>query len=534
MSGIKSQSFLHGAAVLAVGGIVVKILGALFKIPLGAILKPEGMACFSIAYNIYALLFVLSTAGVPIAVSKMIAEAVALGKFNEIGRIYKVSYIAFSFAGVLMSVLMAYFAKPLAQLMGSPESSLSIRAIAPAVMFVSVIGINRGYYQGHANMYPTAISEIIEALGKLIFGLGAAWWLSRCGQGAATVSAGATLGITLGALLSAAYFMFVPDFNFKVKARGEKRSKRKILTELLRLSIPITLGAAVISLTNVIDSAVAMNILQKSGATVRESMWLYGAYTYAANLFNLPSTLVLTIAISLIPQIAAAYVRRDIARLNKTMESALKIAMLIAFSAAAGLYALSTPVISLLYGGSIGANAVNASSGMLKTLTLAVPLLATVSLSNSIHQSMGNVRLPVISMVAGAVVKLISNIILIGIPEININGAPISTVICYAVIASINMYGLIKHKYINIRMPQIYLKPFIVGVMTGYAANYVKGMFSPRIGEGYSAIPAVLFGILACAIAMVITKTLTKDDISLVTRSKKSRFLLKYIEKFDL
>jgi stage V sporulation protein B len=533
--GVRSQSFLHGAAVLAASGIIVKIIGAVFKIPLGAILKPEGMACFSIAYNIYALLFVLSTAGVPVAVSKMVAEAVALKRFNEVGRIYKVSYAAFALMGIVLSVSMAYFADFLARLMGSPESAHAIRLIAPAVMFVSVVGINRGYYQGFSNMYPSAASEIIEASGKLFIGLGAAWWLSRAGYGTGLISAGAAAGVTIGAFLSAAYFMFLPEYEFKhPETKLLKRSKRSVFTALLRLALPITAGAAAISLTNVIDSALVMNILQKSGVPLQKSMWLYGSYTYAANLFNLPNALVATIAVSLIPRVSAAYAKRDIKGLNMTACSALKIAMLLAMSAAAGLYALSYPIVYLLYGKSIDAAAVEASAGMLRTLALAVPLLATVTLTSSIHQSVGNVGLPVVSMLAGSIVKIVSNIILIGIPEINIFGAPASTVLCYAAAAGVNMYFLIVDKNLNIKLIDIYMKPIIVGILTGYAAERVYSAFSACSGVGLGVLTAVFFGVISCIIAIIITKTLTKNDYALFSADKKSRFFLKFTEKYEL
>ena len=514
--------------ILALAGILVKVIGACFKIPLGAILKPEGMADFSIAYNIYALLFVLSTAGVPVAVSKMIAEAHALGRGWEARRSYRVSYAPFLFIGGAGSLCMFLGADVFARFMGSPGSALAIRAIAPAVLFVSMSSINRGYYQGASNMYPTAVSEVLEALGKLFIGLGAAWWLAKNGFGVEAVAAGAVIGVSAGALLSVFYFAA------KRKAAGAEgakpklaipRKKRAIVSELLRLAVPITLGAAVISLTNVIDSALVMNLLQKIGYTVRESMWLYGAYNYSCNLFNLPSSVITTLGVSLIPAVSAAHARGDRERLHKTAESATRIAMLVALPASAGLFALAEPILYLLYGGSLAADAIHASGRMLAILACAVPFLGTVTITNAIHQARGNVRLPVVSMLCGAAVKLISNWVFVSIPQININGAAISTILCYTVIAVINMRAL-RRTGVRLRLSRIYGKNLLVALATGAAAY---GAYLPFAGGDHmklGVLVAVLAGCAACAAGLFLFKALTPEDLKLLPQDKKiSKFL---------
>ena len=262
----KKQGLMHGAMILAVAGMIVKVIGALFKIPLGAVLGPEGMANFSIAYNIYALLFVLSTAGVPVAVSKMIAEECALHRYGEVRGIFRVSLMAFAVIGGVASLALFLGADFFAQIMGSAVARDAIRAIAPAIFFVSIASICRGYYQGHSNMIPTAFSEVIEALGKLAIGLSAAFWLSKNGYPSHIVAAGAVLGVSVGALASALFLLFRRR---KENGRCEaaRAGRRVILKRLLSTAIPITIGASIISLTNVIDSAIVMNLLQKIGYT---------------------------------------------------------------------------------------------------------------------------------------------------------------------------------------------------------------------------------------------------------------------------
>lgn len=516
----KKQSFIHGAAILAVAGIVVKVIGACFKIPLGAVLGPEGMANFSIAYNIYALLFVLSTAGVPAAVSKMVSEAMTLGNLSDVRRIYKVSYLAFAFIGGIGFAVMFFGAPVFASFMGSPDAEASIRAIAPAVMFVAISSINRGYYQGRSNMYPTAVSEVTEAVGKLVIGLGAALWLKKSGFGDSAVSAGAVLGVSAGAFLSALYFALLKD-GADYSTAGAGRKKRNILAELMRLAVPITMGAAVISLTNVIDSALVMNLLQKTGFTLREAKWLYGSYNYSANLFNLPSTVVTTISVALIPTVSGAYASKSFLRLDKTVNSALKLTMLVAIPSAAGLFALAHPILDLLYGASVEVESIAAAGRMLAVLSFAIPFLAVTSLTNAVHQSLGRVNFPVFSMLCGAGVKILSNAILVGKPAINIYGAAISTVLCYITISLINIYGFKKYAFMQLDLTKIFIKPMISGVCTGVASYcfqmYVKGMAQVRSFVIFS----VLAGVLVCVLCIVCTGAIDKNDKKLIFGDKK-------------
>ncbi len=514
--------------MLAASGIIVKIIGALFKIPIGGILKPEGMANFSIAYNIYALLFVLSTAGVPVAVSKIISHAHAVGRGWEARRIYSVSRNFFAAVGGIGSIVMYVWAPDFASFMSAAGSAPAIRAVAPAVFLVSLSAVSRGYYQGLSDMYPTAKSQVYEALGKLIVGFGAAWFLNKNGFGPSVCAAGAVLGVSVGALLSTAYLAAV---NFAHRGKEEKpplaipRSAKNIIKELVRLSVPITAGAAVISLTNVIDSALVMRLLGESGLATGESMWLYGAYNYACNLFNLPSAVISTLGVSLIPKISAAHARRDLDVLSATSNTAVKVALLFAFPAAAGLLVLALPVMNILYGASVDAEAVHVSAVLLKYLTPAIPPLAVVTVTNAIHQACGNVRLPVLSMLCGAAVKLASNYFFVSIPQFNIKGAAISTVLCYTVIAVINCSAF---KRINVRMKiiSIFIKSGIPAFATGAAAYctyfvVLHGEF-PIIGT----CAAVIAGVLAWAVCAVFIRAIDEEDEKMLFKGVKiSKFL---------
>lgn len=520
MKTAKAQSFVHGAAILAAAGIIVKIIGACYKIPLGSILGPVGMANFSIAYNIYALLFVLSTAGVPAAVSKMISEASAKGERGEMYRIYKAAYITFSVIGSAGFAVMFFGAEALSRFMGSTDAAASIRAISPAVLFVSMSAINRGYFQGRSDMYPTAVSEIIEALGKLVIGLLAAWYLKHIGCRDSAVSAGAVLGVTVGAFLSALYFVFCRDDSRCVEGPSKKRN-RYILKELVLLAVPITMGAAVISLTNVIDSALVLNLLRKNGFSEYDAKWLYGAYNYAATLFNLPSAVISTLAVSLIPAVSGAFARRELIRADKTVNAALGIAMMIAVPAACGMAALSEGIVNLLYGAGIDDACVKASARMLTYLSFAIPLLALVTVTNAVHQALGRANIPVVSMIAGAAVKVVSNFILVGRAEINIFGAPVSTVFCYGAIAILNIAALKKYPFAEINLSKIFVKPALMGAAVFASARWFENLTSSTFDGRISTILSVFVGVLACAVCAFCVGAIGEEEQKLVFRDKK-------------
>ncbi len=526
MNNEKKQSFVKGAAILAGAGIAVKIIGAFYKIPLGIILGPCGMANFSLAYNIYALLFVLSTAGVPAAVSKMVSQAQAKGEAFLAQRIYRIAFFTFACAGTAGSVFLFFCADKLAAFMGSKDASMSVRTIAPAVFFVSVSAVSRGYFQGKSNMYPTAISEVIEAAGKLFFGIGLAWIIKRTGMEDELVSAGAVAGVSIGAFLSAAYFILRRDKGKLTLSSGRPRSKRSILRELASLAVPITAGAAVISLTNVIDSALVMNLLAKNGFDAERAKWLYGAYNYAATLFNLPSALITTLAVSLIPAIAAAYAGKNYILADKTANSALSIAMMVALPAACGLAALSYGTVDLLYGTGIDAECIAVSARLLVQLTYAIPLLALVTVTNAIHQALGHPNVPVVSMFAGAAVKVISNLLLVGRAGINIYGAAVSTVFCYAAIAVLNIVALKKYPFVEICISKIFIKPALCGAAVFISASRFYICLCSHIDCRIATILSVFVGIGVYILCAFCVGAVGKEEKKLIFGEKKiSKFL---------
>lgn len=511
---MKKQGAFHGAVILTVAGIIVKGLGALFKIPLGALLGPEGNGIFSIAYNLYAFLFVVATAGLPVATSKTVAELRARGE--DATYILKKAAVPFATLGAVFSVALFLTAPYLSDLMGATGARYAISAIAPAIFFVSVSALLRGFFQGHENMMPTAISEVIEAGAKLFFGILCAYILMKSGKGVSIIAAGATLGVSIGALFSA---LFLTIRKRCFKNAGGSKPQSGMVKRLVKTAVPITLGASITSLSNLIDSGLIMNILGRLGYSSDRALWAFGAYNYSTTVFNLPGFLVTTLGISLIPTVTASRVMGKFRETSAISNASLKMSAAISGGAAGGMMALATPIIAILYG-NVGENAIELAGNLLKILSFAVPTLAISSLCASVLQALGDVKKPMYAMAIGACVKVFFNFLLIGIPGINIYGAAVSTVLSYGVTCALNMLALKKKRSLDLSVSRILLAPIICTGVTALGTKFAFSAFSTQIGHKLALFPAIMCGILLWGACVMLFKIVTKVDIKLLFAQK--------------
>ncbi|GHU60258.1 stage V sporulation protein B [Clostridia bacterium] len=527
------RSFLQGALILSIATALVKIIGAVFKIPLANLIGGSGMAHFNTAYTIYNVLLVISTAGLPVALSKMIAESRARGRTLEIKRIVGVARTAFMAVGLAGAAFMFFMAQPLADLMANEKGSTAIMTLAPAVFFVAMMSVYRGYFQGMSDMVPTAVSQVIEALFKLAVGFSLAWLLKLWGFPMEICAAGGIGGVALGTGLGFVYIYLASKFRGRPKKQknlepgGESRSRKRLLKDLVVLAVPITLGASVLSLVNFIDTLLVMNRLQSpAGFSEEAALNLYGSYTgLAQTMFNLPGAFIVTIAVSIIPAISAALARNDHGGAARTIESAMRINMLLSMPAGFGLAALSYPILSLLFFSVPGEVAI--ASPLLTILGAAVILNAVVLVSNAVLQAYGRVRLPVYSMAIGGAVKIAVNFVLVGDPAININGAPIGTVCCYGVIAVINIGFMIRYSEAKLRLSSVFLRPMIAAAVMAGAAWSVNAALSRVVSQRISVLAAIAVGGILYLILAILIRAVTKEDMRLLPKGEKLAKILR-------
>ena len=539
----KQNSFFGGAAILAAGILIVKLIGMFYKIPLINIIGEAGAADFNNAYNIYAVLLTVSTAGLPVAVSKLVSEANALDRRNQVRRTFRLALVLFLALGLVSFLVMFFRADALAGMMNDSKAAAGIRALAPAVVCVGCLAALRGYSQGHSNMAPTSVSQIIEALCKLVVGLGLAFWLVKQGKDPDVAAAGAITGVTVGTVVALAYMVL--DFLLsrgREDIRGTDRpdSAGSILANILKIAVPITLSSSMVGIVTAIDSSLVQGQLQSAlDLTEQASRTLYGNYSGALNIYNLPTSLMAAITASVIPAVSAALARRDRRGAARITGSALRITALLSFPMGVGLFVLGTPIIRLLF----PKLNVAVAGPLLSTLGIATPFVCMVLVCNSVLQAHGFINLPVIVMVLGGIVKIVNNYNLVG--AIGIAGAPVGNILCFGLALVLDLVVITRVIPNRPRLLPIFAKPAVASAVMGGAAWAVYGLLSriltaEQVNEAGQTVRAVsrmgnAAGIfLAIAVAGVVylvlviaLRAISRDDLALMPKGDKLARLLR-------
>lgn len=608
----KPNTFFGGAAILAVGILVVKLIGMFYKIPLLNIIGEQGSADFNNAYNIYSVLLTISTAGLPVAVSKLVSEADALGRRNQVRRTFRLALALFLILGVLSFLVMFFGSEQLAGLMNDSMAAPGIRALAPAVICVGCLSAFRGYAQGHGSMTPTAVSQIIEALCKLTVGLGLAYWLVGHGADASHAAAGAITGVTVGTIVALAYMLM----NFLITRSQEPQladdrpdEPSTILKHLLMIAVPITISSSMVGIVTVIDtslvqgqlqrallenqdtwnlygnfvdftsleearsawqaalpdgSAVSMSLLDQYAAQAEAlrdqqsaltdlqsaslelhaaleniSRTLYGNYSGALNIYNLPTSLMAAVTAAVIPAVSGALARRDRRGAGRITGSALRISALAACPMAVGLFVLGEPIMALIF-----PNLNPQLAGpLLSTLGLATLFVCMMLVCNSILQAHGFVSLPVIIMVAGGVVKIITNYNVVIQSTIGIYGAPMGNILCFALCMTLDLVVMSRVIPRRPKYIQVFAKPLAASALMGLGAWAVHGLMSKlfeatgifmsadpvthevlglsRTGNAAATLLAILVAVVIYGVLVIALRAITKDDLMLMPKGEK-------------
>ena len=495
---------MSGVLVLSLSTFAVKIIGLAYKIPMLDLLGAEGMGYFNSAYEIYALLCIIATAGLPIALSMLVSINIERGDFGALRRVYRGAMLLFAAIGTLGGAFMFAFADQLAAFIESPQAAPCIRAIAPALLAVCVSSAVRGYFQGLGNMMPTAISQLIEALGKLSLGVLFAAWALRAGYDIPNAAAFGILGLSAGTLISAIYLLILKLFRDK-RDRGAELSaaSQKITLDkehgvgaLIRLAIPITLSSTVLGVTKIADMALIMRRLQDIGYSAAGANVVYGSYTtLAVPIFNLLPSLITPLALAVVPRLSAALLREHDEGAEDIVRIALRISILFSMPASLAIAVYSKQILGVLFAGE--GEAIAIAAPLLSALGASVFFSCLITATNAILQAYGKASVAMISMSIGAALKIGSAYILIGIDGVGAYGAPLSTLICNVLITAINFYFINKCVRGTLGIRELYLRPLLSSVMmisvsfAGYLA-IERFLGSERVGFVFGALLGVV------------------------------------------
>ena len=519
MSNQKKQSFLGGAAILASAVAIVKVIGAVYKIPFGNIVGSQGQTYFNVAYNIYNVLLTISTAGLPLAISKLTSQAHAQGRENQKRKIFRTAIWLFFGLGLVGALLMYFGAAQLAAFMNEPLGYWPIKALAPAVFCVCLLACMRGYTQGQGNMTPTAVSQILEAFCKLVLGLSLAWYLLKLGKGLDIAAAGAITGVTVGTILSMCFLIvYLMTHRDRSESLDVPDSSGVLMRRILAIGVPITLSNSAMSIITLVDTKIVLGRLRDIPALADSAAELFGQYTFGMNLINLPPSFVYPVTMSLIPFAAAAITRKDNAAAGRIVSSAFRLIATLTIPAGVGLSVLGGPALMMLYPRQ-QADALAAGPHM-RWLGIACIFICIMTLTNAVLQTYGKEHIPIFTVIAGGLTKIVMNYILVGNPEINIHGAPISTLCCYAVIVGLNLFFVWKYSPEKPHYIQLFAKPIIASALMGGAAWAVHGFVS-RALTGHSAYGAnaiatfvgIGAGVAVYAVLVVAMRIMRAEDV---------------------
>ena len=526
----KKQTFLHGTALLAMATVVVKLIGALYKIPLNGIIGPEGFSYFNTAYEIYNVLLMISTAGLPVAMSRMVSEASTLGHYNQVRRIYGTARTLFMTIGLVCSLLMTLFCKQLANFQHQPNAWAAIGALGPCVLLICIMSTFRGFFQGQGNMLPTSISQVLEAVVKLVAGMLAALVLLKLTNSIPLAAGGAILGVTISCMVSSLFLLsrFRKAYHVLPASDDTPIPFWSTARRLLKIAIPITIGSAGLSFLIMIETNVFMGQLLGLGYSQEQADTMKGIFDMTKTIYNMPCAFITPITVSIIPAITEQLTLKNYTSAKATGESAVRVTGLICMPCAVGLFVLAKPVTALL-GGYSGEN-LELATVLMSMLGICVIFNSMVLLSNAIMQASGHENLPVINTFIGGILRLVAVYFLTGNPNINIMGTTIGSLLCYITIMVLNLVTMAKVVPNPPNVMKNLLRPLIAAIIMGVCTYGAWQGLIFVLGENTSSIilcgAPIMVGVVVYMIAAVALKAITRDDCLLLPKGEKIANLL--------
>ena len=533
---IKKESFMQGVVTIMFSQILIKVLGLIYTLYLTNRdgFGDAGNAIYASGYQIYALLLTVSSIGVPNAISKLVSERLAVGDNKGANRIFKVALVTFGTLGAIGSMLLFFGAHVIAYNWTQiPESELTLVALAPAIFFVSISSVFRGYFNGRRTLKITARAQTLEQIFKTIFTIGIVEVVAYAtSTSTEMMAAGANVATTLATFSSFAYlFMY---YRLKRKEIGNEiqsstnykhENVKKIVKNILMVSIPLTLSSIMTSFNKNIDSFTVKRILSTYMSSDIATK-LYGQLSGKVDtVTNLPLAINIAFATALVPAISAAKAKNDRESATKRTSFSLLTSMLIGLPCVVGMIVFAQPILNLLYP--------NANKGALLLQLISVSVIFSIldQTINGALQGFGKVMIPATALGIGCIVKLILNIILLKIPFFNVYGAAIGSIACHAVAFAI-VFNVLK-KYVKLDLPfnKFVIKPVIATTIMAICSYTLYLLMNRIISGNLATLIAMIFAVIIYLAAVVALKIYNKEDIYMLPKGEK---IYKFLEKLKI
>ncbi|WP_320849073.1 polysaccharide biosynthesis protein [Allisonella histaminiformans] len=530
---MKKNSFIQGAVILAVSGIIVKLIGAVSRIYLSRLLGGEGIGLYQMAYPIYLLCLSISTAGLPVAISIMVSERNAIHDFLGGQRILKIALSVLTLTGLLFSVGLYFGSSVLIDhhIVRDPRAYWSLIALAPAVFCATISATMRGYFQGLQNMTPTAVSEVIEQFVRVVTMIGLAIILLP--KGLEFGAAGATFGAAPGAaaaILTLGWFYWHDRKHRKMWYMSQDKSivpdsTWNIMKRLFILAIPVSCANIMIPIVSNIDLFIVPKRLEVAGFNVEQATTLFGYLTgMATALINMPTIVTSSMSSSLVPGISEASIKKDFDTIRRRARTALRLASVFTLPAAIGLGVIATPISTMLYA--------TANAGpCIAVMSIGIFFLGIQQVTTGILQGLGKTAVPFINLIVSGCVKVAFSWNLTAMPQFGVLGAAFATDTDFAVAAALNLLFLYRYMRFNMDYGHL-LKVAIASAVMGVAVYFSFGAIIGAIHSNtLSALLAICVGVVVYALGILLTKAIKPEDVR--TMPKIGPKLAAIIEKIS-
>ncbi len=509
------KSFISGAAVLAVGSLIAKFMGMFFKIPVTNILGEYGCGLYEYAYPIYNACLAISTTGLPIAVSKMVSEKMSTEDYFSAYRVFSVSMKAITVLGAVISLTMFLSANLIIKICGWPQDAYySIASLSIAPFFVSMVSTYRGFFQGMQRMTPSSVSQIWDQVGRVGFGLLLAYTLTNS-LGIAYGAAGATFGATAGSIFS---FVYLTASFVKMKRKDQPlikqtehgrnpESAEMILKSIIMMAIPVILGSFVNTMMDLINGATIPNIFATLGYTAEETTAIVGRLTPSNTLTNVPLVLGSSLSASIVPFISRAIASKESKdKIKKQTALALRTSFYVSMPCAIGLSVLAVPIYELIFPKMLAWADIMKYSAFIGIFAIGASNL------QAILQGSGHFYKSLAAIIVAAVVKIIANLIFVAVPELNIYGAILATMISTVVLFALNLIMVKKYVGVGKCFGSI-VKTIVSAVLMGAFAQASFSFLAGFLGRKIGVLAAIALSAVVYVALLIITKAITKEDI---------------------
>jgi stage V sporulation protein B len=548
---MRKKSFLYGAVLLTISALLSKVFGALYRIPLTNLLGTEGMGIYQMIFPVYALMLVISSSGIPVAISRLLSAQVAKGNKQNAKKILKGALTLTFFIGLLADLIVFFASSFIANLQGNSLATVGYLGIAPAILLGSVVAAFRGYFEGLQDMQPTALSEFIEQIAKVGLGLFFANYLLPLGIEYGVL--GAILGISIGEVVSLITIILIYIFknkkyelnkaedklenNKKVVKKQSKKlavkaepdyanlSNYKIAKLIFINSIPITLSAAILPLTLFIDSILIINLLSGVGFNLSTSTSLFGLQTGVVNsLISLPIIVAIAISTAILPSITESNTLENKEDISFKTSLAIKLVWLIALPAFVGFLLLSSEITSILYSQGLDSaqfNEIEVAGSLLKIIAISVVYHSFLRIFMAIMHALNRSFRVVKNLIIASVVKIVLTVILVSIQSFNIYGASVASAISYAIAAILTLLSLKKQVEIKFKFKEFVISPIIASVVLALSILLTKSLLLNFLNNTYATLVAIGFSGIVYLFLILILKVFSKEELNYIPIIKK-------------